>query len=360
MKKLLFLVLWSFITGFASIKAQQTIVVTGEIDILGDGELVSLVCLNGLNEVVAEDSASAKNFELVFQASQSNLYSLNFGDDDGFVIVLHPGDAIQIYMKELEININGSEENSKNAKVMMESNYLSDKYSLTYSEYLNTEDKNFQALIEDELTHLMDRYTKLIKGFINENPCSLLSLLYLEELNIDADLAFFQLAANCLTTQYPDNVHVIELKRKVEAKMRVANGNPAPEIALPDTNGSIMKLSDLKGNIVLIDFWASWCKPCRQESPIMVALYEKYNKSGLVILGVSLDKDLNSWLDAIQKDKLTWYHVSDLKGWDSVVCDDYSIGGIPYTAIIDKDGKILATGLRGETLEKKLEEIFGF
>lgn len=133
----------------------------------------------------------------------------------------------------------------------------------------------------------------------------------------------------------------------------------APEIALNDPNGKLLKLSDFKGKIVLIDFWASWCGPCRKENPNVVRLYKKYNKQGFTVFSVSLDEDVNAWKSAIQKDGLIWpYHVSDLKGWKTSLTTIYGFDAIPYTVLINKEGKLIGTNLRGVELEQKLEEEF--
>ena len=120
-----------------------------------------------------------------------------------------------------------------------------------------------------------------------------------------------------------------------------------------------MKLSDLQGNYVLVDFWASWCGPCRRENPNVVRLYDKYKDSGFTIIGVSLDRDRTRWLDAIEKDGLAWHHVSDLKGWKNAVAQDYNISSIPRTLLLDPTGKIIAKDLRGPSLVSKLEQLFG-
>jgi peroxiredoxin len=131
----------------------------------------------------------------------------------------------------------------------------------------------------------------------------------------------------------------------------------APEIAMPDVNGNLVSLSSYKGKYVLVDFWASWCGPCRKENPNVVEAFNKYKDKNFTVLGVSLDQDKAAWLQAIQKDNLTWTHISDLKYWESAAVPAYGIEGIPFNVLLDPQGKIIASGLRGEGLISKLEEV---
>ena len=153
--------------------------------------------------------------------------------------------------------------------------------------------------------------------------------------------------ANLLSTQ-------VQANAKTTA---IAVGTMAPEIALPDANGKIISLTSLRGKYILVDFWASWCGPCRGENPNVVAAYEKYKKKNFTVLGVSLDDDKASWLEAIQADKLNWQHISDLKKWESIVVSTYQIEGIPFNVLLDPTGKVIATDLRGEALQNTLASL---
>ncbi len=154
--------------------------------------------------------------------------------------------------------------------------------------------------------------------------------------------------------------YIQQLGRQISSARNLMIGAEAPDFTQKTPEGEPMSLSDLRGKVVLLDFWASWCGPCRRENPHVVKLYEKYQDKGFDILGVSLDRTKERWVDAIAKDKLTWHHVSDLKGWKNAVAGSYSVRSIPHTLLLDKDGKILARNLRGAQLDAKLKEIFGF
>jgi peroxiredoxin len=136
-------------------------------------------------------------------------------------------------------------------------------------------------------------------------------------------------------------------------------GGEAPDFAQNDPDGNPIQLSDLRGKVVLLDFWASWCGPCRRENPNVVKLYEAYKDKGFEILGISLDKDKGRWLQAIEKDGLKWLHVSDLKGWKNEVGQLYGVSSIPHTVLLDAEGRIIAQKLRGPALEQKVAEILG-
>ena len=167
--------------------------------------------------------------------------------------------------------------------------------------------------------------------------------------------------ADMFVKEYGEQVPeaVTSIKTKLRQMQALVVGGEAPDFTQNNPEGEAVSLSDLRGNVVLVDFWASWCGPCRRENPNVVKLYNKYNEKGFEILGVSLDKQHDRWVKAIEADGLAWEQVSDLQGWKNAAAGLYGVRSIPHTILLDKEGKIIARNLRGAALEKKLEEVFG-
>ncbi len=147
------------------------------------------------------------------------------------------------------------------------------------------------------------------------------------------------------------------LRREIDSKKALLIGAVAPDIKLPTPDGDSLSISDLRGQVVLLDFWASWCRPCRMENPRVKAMYERENEKGFTILGLSLDRSQAAWVKAIEDDGLPWYHISDLKQWQSQASRLYKVSSIPHTVLLDREGRIVAKGLRGAALEAKVAEL---
>jgi len=170
-----------------------------------------------------------------------------------------------------------------------------------------------------------------------------------------------------VATKFPANKSVVVLKEQLEIQKKKYEeqlaleqqwiGKPAPEIKMQDPSGKTISLSSFKGKYVLVDFWASWCRPCREENPNVVSAFQKFRDKNFTILGVSLDKNKEAWTKAIMKDGLTWTHISDLQEWYSPVVSIYGIQGIPFNVLVNPDGNIIAKNLRGPELHEKLAEV---
>jgi peroxiredoxin len=167
-----------------------------------------------------------------------------------------------------------------------------------------------------------------------------------------------------LAKRFPQHGGVARVLATVQEALAAASsqgpvniGATAPEITMNDPNGKAFSLSQLRGKYVLIDFWASWCGPCRSENPNVVETYHEFKDKNFTVLGVSLDTDKAEWLKAINQDKLSWQHISDLKGWSSAAVPLYGLNGIPFNVLIDPEGKIIAGNLRGGQLRSKLSQL---
>jgi peroxiredoxin len=211
---------------------------------------------------------------------------------------------------------------------------------------------------------MVGQYSEVVAKKIKENTSSFASIMAIQQLRPEEYLDIYKALDKGLTTKYPDNKDIKSFHGMVQqTEMMVSRteaikvGNEAPELILPMPNDKDLALTSLRGKVVLVDFWASWCAPCRKELPNVKRAYAKYKNKGFEILGVSLDKDRDAWIEAISTEGLTWPQVSDLKFWQSEAVQVYAIQSIPYTVLIDKEGKIIATDLRGADLDKKLAEV---
>ncbi len=178
---------------------------------------------------------------------------------------------------------------------------------------------------------------------------------------LDRDKYFdvYLVTSDKLKKEWPDYDVAKEFITMVDNMKATAIGQITPEIELPNPEGQVIKLSSLRGKYVLVDFWAKWCGPCRRENPNVVKAYQKYKDKGFEVYGVSLDRNKEDWVQAIQEDGLTWTQVSDLKYFESKAAADYNISAIPFSILVDPQGKIIAKNLRGPALNKKLEEVLG-
>jgi peroxiredoxin len=241
------------------------------------------------------------------------------------------------------------------------------QFSDNFSERKEELRKTYRAIKADQKNFTVD--------IINKNPNSLASILALYQFFDDKVLIKesehfeqFQMLSKTLCSAYPTNKHVMDLKKRVYDHQRaedqrlqneknLAVGMPAPDITLPDPSGQPVSLSSLKGNVVLIDFWAAWCPPCRKANPSLVEIYNDNRDKGFEIYGVSLDRTRDQWMKAIEADSLTWIQVSDLRFMNSPVVSLYNVQNIPYNILLNREGKIAARNLSTEELAVQIKEL---
>lgn len=222
------------------------------------------------------------------------------------------------------------------------------------------DEKAMQALQQKYMQHVKQYNDQIAALMVEKSPSlGVINLLQMNALDKDQYYNTYVQIAQKLKKEWPTYSKSKEFIDLVEKIKLTAVGQPAPEISLPNPEGKIVPLSSMKGKYVLVDFWAKWCGPCRQENPNVVRAYQKYKDKGFTVYGVSLDRSREDWLQAIQQDNLTWTHVSDLKYWQSEAAKTYNITGIPFSLLLDPNGVIIAKNLRGAALHQKLEEIFG-
>lgn len=275
--------------------------------------------------------------------------------------------AITIVAKDSIKNavISGSPTNDDNVKVNAMLKPYYDKYDLLNKEFNaqpveKQKDKAYVATLDSRANDIQAEIISVKRKYVKANPDKYMALM---ALNSTLPPAFDAVAAekdfNELTPAIRKSDLGLELEARIAKVKKTQEGEPAPDFTQTDVNGKPVKLSDFRGKYVLLDFWASWCGPCRRENPNVVKAYNAYKDKGFTVLGVSLDKpaDKDKWLQAIEKDGLTWTQVSDLKAWENEAAKLYEVNAIPMNFLIDPNGKIVAKYLRGAALEETLKKV---
>ena len=311
------------------------------------------------------------NFSFTQYAPSAGFYRVKISEANFAMLILDSSQKVTISGDFKDLGNSYKVEGSPDTKVFLELNELGkivqmrvDSFQQVFQGILATVKKDSVTMdsvnkaLEPAYMKMIGAHQKLVAEVVAKNSSSLASLVGIQQLNPDDYMDVYKKVYADLSKRFPGSKYLINLKKNVESYGKIAIGSEAPDFTLKTNKGKPLALSSLRGNIVLIDFWASWCGPCRKENPNVINVYKKYHTKGFEILGVSLDDKEEKWVDAIEKDGLPWYHVSDLKGWESETVIQYGVDAIPFTVLLDKEGKIIAKGLRGKDLEAKLEELF--
>jgi peroxiredoxin len=260
------------------------------------------------------------------------------------------------------ITVNGSVAQDDYTKLTKSFQPLNEQMNGLYKQFEEAgDDEAKKKAIEDKADSLDKLQKKMYADFVTTHPNSPIALYCVNIFagwDINPELVAPLYAKLPATTQ--QSFSGKNLGDRIAIARKTAIGNVAPEFVQNDTLGNPIALSSFRGKYVLVDFWASWCGPCRRENPMVVKAFQQFQAKGFTIVGVSLDQPgaKEKWMDAIHKDALTWTHVSDLKYWENEVAKQYGIRAIPQNFLLDPSGKIIAKNLNGETLEKKLTELF--
>ncbi len=370
------LLIFIVISGIVACKSNnRKFSVIGNINGLPEQNVI-LEQLNANDQITIVDSSRSKSdghFELSGVAPEPGLYRLHFITNKFILLSVDKSNIrVDADWKILEnYNITGSSESQDLQKFLGAiRKHLNDYNNMCI--VLDTlqargNDSLFMKA-KNDFQDLRQNFTQYVERYADTNHYQPNAIFAARMLNGSTEVnyleAFYQSMARRfpgtrMTKDYAD-YHVksaLRLSQQAAKKNLASEGSMAPELTLPDFNGKMITLSSLRGKYVLLDFWASWCGPCRGENPVVVAAYERFKSKNFTILSVSLDHDKDAWQSAAKSDGLVWTQVSDLKGWSSVAATTYSVQSIPANFLIDPNGKIIGHNLRGNELEERLQEV---
>lgn len=331
-------------------------------------ELTQLMADNSPKVIATVPMDDKGNFEHKIKVAEKDYYSLKLSDGQAINLIIQNSDTIKVFGDGRSLFFNTNIINSEESSNMLDFMRISKVYGhkLDSANAYLMANKSMQREIQQSFSPIHQSFLGQRQQFIKENSNSPALLGAVSSINPEQEFAIYENVVQSLAKTFPESATVKLIVAQYEANKEMAKkkqplgpGNEVPEIALPNPKGDTLRLSDYKGKVVLLDFWAAWCRPCRLENPNVVKMYEKYKDQGFEVFSVSLDKTQAAWEGAIEQDGLVWDgHVSDLAGWTSVAAKAYKVNSIPYTILLDKEGKVIGTNLRGQQLAQTLETIF--
>ncbi|MDO8999440.1 MAG: TlpA disulfide reductase family protein [Bacteroidota bacterium] len=310
------------------------------------------------------------NFEFKTYTPNIGFYRIKLNQQNFAVLVLDSNDKVTVTANIKDLGNTYKVEGSEETSLFIMYNELTkknklqiDSLNMAFQELMRAGGQmdslrmdSLSNVFEKPFNDIMNSFNDMMAEKIMKNCDKYASIMAIQGMDPEKYAEVYKKLDSELCKKFPSDKNVKTFHEVLNKMLSTTSGQEAPEIILPTPDGKDLALSSLRGKIVLVDFWASWCGPCRKEMPNVVKAYAKYKDKGFEIYGVSLDQDKGRWVEAIEKDGMTWPQVSDLKYWDSYAAKLYAVEGIPYTVLLDKEGKIIGKNLRGADLEKAIEK----
>ena len=365
MKKLFGVLCCIFLSSIISKAADSTFTINGKFHKVRSGKIF-LTIYSG--DKTIKDSSVIKKGKFKFKGVANNpataVLSLSSKPNDYFVFYLEPinftingvGDSLKL------LTITGSSINDDDKILKKRMEYVSkweESIDKPYSEAMKAKNKTVMDSLDEVSDNILKEKRKVIAAFVKDYPHSMRSAMaVVENYGYYAEADEVEPLYNSLDKNIQSSAKGVEIKKMIDAYKTVALGKVPPDFTQTTPEGKNISLSSLKGKYVLVDFWASWCGPCRRENPNVVKTYNQFKDKDFEIFGVSYDTKKPNWEKAIKDDGLAWYQVSDLLGWKNATSELYGIKAIPANLLLDRDGKIIAKNIFGKKLTEKLSEVF--